>query len=196
MSVTFIEGNIGAGKSSLLAELATRGHPVQAESVDERNGLFQRALQGGGMFELQVAASLDLHRRTLNMVPGCIMERGKIGAKAFIRAATETHSMSPLQRDLCIALNKNASMHNYLENVVFLDVDPDLCLQRIRSRGRHGEEGISIEYLNTVDDSYRKELRHHRNEVNSVVVKIQQGWSVSHTADTVLKLLDSTSNLA
>ena len=197
MSITYIEGNIGAGKSSLLKEFATRGYSVESESVDDNGGLFQRALQSGGIFELQVAASLDLHRRTSNAVPGGIMERGQIGAKAFIRAAAALQSMTPLQQDLCTALNSTASMHSNLENIIYLDADPDLCLERIRGRDRHGEEGISIEYLNMVDTCYRNELRRlHDNVVSVFVVKVQRGWSVSRTADTVLALIHSMSTVA
>ena len=197
MSITYIEGNIGAGKSSLLKEFATRGYSVESESVDDKGGLFQRALQSGGIFELQVAASLDLHRRTSNAVPGGIMERGQIGAKAFIRAAAALQSMTPLQQDLCTAMNSTASMHSNLENIIYLDADPDLCLERIRGRDRHGEEGISIEYLNMIDACYRTELRrHHENVVSVFVVKVQRGWSVSRTADTVLALIRSMSTVA
>ena len=45
-----------------------------------------------------------------------------------------------------------------LDAVIYLDVDPDTCLERVGKRSREGESGISLEYLQKCDKYYKKWL--------------------------------------
>jgi len=45
-----------------------------------------------------------------------------------------------------------------LDAVLYLDVDPDTCLERVGTRSREGESGISLEYLQKCDKYYKKWL--------------------------------------
>jgi deoxyadenosine/deoxycytidine kinase len=45
-----------------------------------------------------------------------------------------------------------------LDAVLYLDVDPDTCLERVGKRSREGESGISLEYLQKCDKYYKKWL--------------------------------------
>ena len=45
-----------------------------------------------------------------------------------------------------------------LDAVLYLDVEPDVCLERIGTRGRDGESSISLEYLEKCDRYYKKWL--------------------------------------
>ena len=42
-----------------------------------------------------------------------------------------------------------------MDKVVYLDVPPVTCKERIQTRGRSGEESISLEYLELCDKYHR-----------------------------------------
>jgi len=35
-----------------------------------------------------------------------------------------------------------------VNKIFYLNVDPEICLERIQGRGREGEDGITLDYLN------------------------------------------------
>jgi deoxyadenosine/deoxycytidine kinase len=45
-----------------------------------------------------------------------------------------------------------------LKAIIYLKCSPELCLERIRQRGRKGEEGISLEYLRKVHERHEEWL--------------------------------------
>jgi len=204
-AVVHIEGNIGAGKSSVMQELLARGHFVEQESVDVDNSLFRRALVGESVFELQVAAHVDMVQRRARLNDSGLsggrtggvhalfraMERGPMGSAAFVRAAAAARTMTPLQLALCSELitTYTSANNGRADTVLYLDVAPRLCLDRVRRRDRHGEEDISLEYLETVDACYRKEMSVGHRDMVVVTVEVREEWSVQHTTDKVVEVL-------
>lgn len=45
-----------------------------------------------------------------------------------------------------------------LKAIIYLKCSPELCLERIRQRGRKGEEGISLDYLRKVHERHQEWL--------------------------------------
>ena len=46
---------------------------------------------------------------------------------------------------------------------IYLDVEPELALKRIKTRNRHGEDNITLAYLESLHEQYEKQLNHTRN---------------------------------
>ena len=198
-----LEGNIGAGKSTLSHQLSRLGYNVAQESVDVKDSLFQRALRQGTVFELQVAALIDLRNRRTALSSSaatsssgsatCVMERGSVGAAAFIRAAALLGTITTLQQDLCLSMvTKTGGKSDTFrsgELTIYLDTPLDLCLARIRSRNRRGEENITLDYLQTVDTCYRDEINAARNHMPVVIVRVEPHWTVECTTAAVLETM-------
>jgi thymidylate kinase len=46
---------------------------------------------------------------------------------------------------------------------IYLDVEPELALKRIKTRDRHGEDNITLAYLESLHEQYEKQLNQTRN---------------------------------
>jgi thymidylate kinase len=46
---------------------------------------------------------------------------------------------------------------------IYLDVEPETALKRIRTRDRHGEDDITLAYLELLHGQYEKQLNQTRN---------------------------------
>ena len=77
------------------------------------------------------------------------------------------------------------------DTVLYLDVAPQLCLNRVRQRNRHGEENVTLEYLETVDACYRNALGAARQNMVVVTVNVREEWSVQRTTDRVVEVLSA-----
>tara|TARA_B110000091_G_C13724806_1_gene436403 strand:- start:321 stop:962 length:642 start_codon:yes stop_codon:yes gene_type:complete len=200
MSLVVLEGNIGGGKSSVLIELKKMGFRVEQEAVVDPESMFSRALRTQSTFHLQVAASIDTYVRldkisNMTALPDvqCFMERGRTGLDTFLQVAKEQKMVSTLEYDLCRALKttKEKATPQYPKMIVYLDVDPALCLQRVRTRDRNGEEGITLEYLECIDRWYRTILFNTPHSCVVAKVTVQKESSAHDVATAVVAAVRS-----
>lgn len=152
-----IEGNIGAGKSTVIEPLAEAlGFEVIHEGVETDEG-FKRLL--AAMYESGCAKPdfdalqdyLAEYRaniiRNLDPDKNYIMERSLQGAVLFCIA--ENHS------DTATRTLMNYKDVEQPAHYVLLDCPPFVCSDRIAHRGRECEQGISLDYLQRVDKAHR-----------------------------------------
>jgi len=57
-----------------------------------------------------------------------------------------------------------------LKAIIYLKCSPELCLQRIRQRGRKGEEGISLDYLRKVHERHEEWLQNMNNTIPIITI--------------------------
>jgi len=61
---------------------------------------------------------------------------------------------------------------------IYLDVEPELALKRIKTRDRHGEDDITLAYLESLHEQYEKQLKQTRNifrvNANSEIETVEQ----------------------
>lgn len=159
-----IDGNISAGKTRLLSGLNTP-HPTLFEPVDRWTMLeqfYQNKMNAGYCFELEVNCTrLTQLFQTLPKHNTIIFERDPIlQAIVFGQLSVEEGKLSPQQFDnlrTCVE-----SVNGVLDHVewinVFLECPTEVCLDRIKTRSRKGEELITASYLDKVDRLYRETL--------------------------------------
>ena len=213
MTLVYVEGNIGAGKSTLLKALRKLGHGVEEESVVDPGSLFSRALRGDETFHLQIAASIDMVDRMQNVKPfqhggrhqvGAgdrhqFMERGIAGLETFLQVAKEDGSVTALEYDLCTALKRNieqAIQPRQPAMVLFLEMEPALCLLRVRSRSRKGEEAIALDYLERIHRWYHTILFAEPKRFVVARVKVLQEWSHEQVVAAALAAVAQTQETA
>ena len=180
--LVFLEGIIGAGKSSLLHCLQQEhGFTVLPESVDTA-GTFRDAVIHGVPFQLNIAAMLDLLRRlrraiaqapSTELTRTVVLERGLLGSTAFVELAAANNTMTALEVGLCKELLREihvvidqAVSDGIVEKVttVYLRIQTDTALARVRLRKRSGEEWISAAYLQALQAQHDALMR--RNDAN------------------------------
>jgi deoxyadenosine/deoxycytidine kinase len=145
-----IEGNIGVGKSSVLKILEARGFTVREEQVHLWSLLplfYAEKKKYAFAFQLQVltsyiGASANFVERSalsaLLVFADMLKEEGFINSEDFI-----------ILDRVCSRILKPVSH-------IYLRLDASLCLERLRKRGRPGEENISLEYLQKLEAKHDK----------------------------------------
>lgn len=154
-----LEGNIGAGKSTVTAALAKRGYAVAAEPVEAWT-LLPRfyAEPHAYAFALQVqiltsCVALGDARSSL------ITERGaEASLQVFGESLVASGHMTPAQLRLLHELHGALAL-TPCTIILFLDVSTSICLARIAERGRACEAGITQNYLDNLQGTYEQFLR-------------------------------------
>lgn len=172
-TLVFIEGNISAGKSTLIQGLRDRGYAVWEENVERLTGdykdketgssilhLFYRDMKEYG-FRLQVAsmtARWQIIQSALQSDNDIVfVERSHLTDRhSFAINLYEQGLISPLDWQIYESLVEqhihDADKHfeGMAVRWIYLRADPETCLKRILERGRPEESGVTIAYLTSL----------------------------------------------
>jgi deoxyadenosine/deoxycytidine kinase len=172
MCVIVVEGIIGAGKSTLMRDLSKSLNLRPIHEPVESNpylSLFYKDQHRWG-FPMQIEL---LHRRFAMQklaawesisqdtdFRGAILDRSMSGDRCFASLLTKSGAISELEFStyekchdvMACSLQPPALM-------IFLDVSPEKALERIKTRARGAETGISLEYLNKLRDEYENLIK-------------------------------------
>lgn len=179
MKILCIEGNIGSGKSSLMRRIEPL-LPSNVKILMEPVHLFSyykgfsplKAFYDDPKkyaFFLQnhvIDSQLKHFRQQVNLGGGeekiklLISERTLYSPILFTNTLFKSGCLTPMEKE---------KLHEYSQNVIhttlcnkpmgadylfYLHLPPLDCIQRIRIRGRDGEEGITTGYLSTLEHEY------------------------------------------
>lgn len=157
--VVCLEGNIGCGKSTVLAELRRRGYTCFFEPLDDWKYVFGpfAVAPASNCFALQVqiAASFSQQQASIanlraDAVKGKVVfvERSFASHATFVSTAVTNGWLNPVEHqcllNLVAAIRWDPGMH------IFLDVDARLCLKRIQQRSRSEETHIGLPRLDQI----------------------------------------------
>lgn len=93
-----------------------------------------------------------------------LTERTLFSPLAFIEAAYKEKAISGFARDYLREETRargQATLDTFnlhYDGILFLDVEADTCLTRIRHRGRQNEKALSLAGLKTLEEAYREHL--------------------------------------
>jgi deoxyadenosine/deoxycytidine kinase len=170
-----LDGNIGAGKSTLLNKL--RELP-NVKVIDEPVGVWEKYVNDGkNLLELfyedksrwaytfqnaAIITRLQNIQNTMKENPGYdifVTERSILTDKyVFADMLHNSGSMNDLEWSLYNTWFDTYGKDVIVTGVVWLDVDPDTCIERIRTRNRKGEEEIPLEYLHALEKQHQSWL--------------------------------------
>ncbi len=169
----YIEGNLGAGKTTLLEKIESQISPMTMEWVAktfpepvaewEKVGTSQSNLlklmydspkEHSFSFQSHAISTKVKQLKEADFVLN-IIERSLASQRdIFIPLLFSSGYLTQLQKDIlehAISVYSKDSIH-VPDLIVFLDVEPEVALKRIRERGREAERGVTLHYL--------KEIRH------------------------------------
>jgi len=156
-----IEGNIGSGKSTILAKLNKFGYNTVSESVNSWNkdkwleDFYESPEEFGFPFQMQV-----LHSHLTNELDTkCLYftERSAYTShNCFGRLLYEDNLVS--RRNFYLMNGFYESFNKLPKKIIYLQSDPKVCLERIHTRGRESESNMSIDYLDKLHNKHEKYL--------------------------------------
>lgn len=154
-----IDGLIGSGKSTILEYLhKNHGIPIDVEPVEKWVPYLKRMYEENtGTFEFQTRVWLDRCWIQPKKHVNIIIERSPLFQKyVFVEASAVNNTLTESERGILDEMyDKSMNMWNP-RGYIYLRSDPDKCAERIKTRGRKCENGISIDYLQQLHELHEK----------------------------------------
>tara|TARA_R110002074_G_scaffold339933_1_gene510449 strand:- start:306 stop:626 length:321 start_codon:yes stop_codon:yes gene_type:complete len=94
--------------------------------------------------------------------------------------------MDPLDFQTYVELFQN--MSNFLHRpdiIIYLDVEPEVAIERIKQRGRECESGITLEYLIKLKAGYEDWL----SDIEGRIPVLKLDWNTYQDTDKVYKMI-------
>jgi deoxyadenosine/deoxycytidine kinase len=177
MSFITIEGNIGSGKSTLINRLRQElkddeyefvfiDEPVDIwQSLKDENGqsllqlFYQDSTRWG--YTLQSTAFITRYMNSINALKQqqrntssksktvFISERCVLTDRyVFAEMLKDTNKLSPIEWSVYVFWYEQFAKLVPIRGVIYVKTDPETCVERIKKRGRIGEENIPRDYIN------------------------------------------------
>ncbi|QIH04850.1 thymidine kinase [Dasineura jujubifolia toursvirus 2a] len=156
-----IEGNIGAGKSTLIKCLEKNFICFQ-EPVDQWTLLgefYKNQKQFAFPFQMQVLISQFNQFKSMETIENkyIFIERSPwISKEVFIKLLNEKGCWNESNEHCYNSLYKNMDKH--IDTMFFLDISPEQCFERVRQRNRFEEMDLQLDYLISLDNTYKRVL--------------------------------------
>ena len=162
-----LEGNIGVGKSTVLNILTQRGFKVHQEGldswktvVDSQNQtifdyFYRDPAKYGFAFQMVILAQrAEQTKQLLSENTGVVLiERSNQSTEIF-RRTLPLDEIEHAAFDYVFPRIDTERQCNI--RYIHLVASPSECLARIQNRGRQEEQGITLEYLEKIDTSYKQ----------------------------------------
>lgn len=170
-----IEGNIGAGKTTIFEQLKKRfanvstvvfmPEPVDIwETIRDASGktiLEKFYADPKYAFSFQIMAystRLAMLRKTIRENPNCeliICERSlEADRNIFAKMLFESGKIEDVEHQIYELLFQDTAAEFSLDGAVYIDSTPETCYQRIHKRARTGESVIPLDYLQNCSKYY------------------------------------------
>ena len=188
-----VSGIIGVGKSTLTESLGTiMGWDIVKEPVKSNEYLckFYKDM-GKYSFPMQVYLLNHRFRQHQQMVwsnRNTIQDRTIYEDVIFAKMLHDGKLMEDLDFRTYVQLFNN--MTNFLHRpdlIIYLDVEPNEALRRVKERSRSCEVGLSLEYLTELKTGYEEWL----NDVQNRIPVIRLDWNTYMEPKKVVTLIEN-----
>jgi len=187
-----IAGLIGAGKTTLADALGEHlGLPVYYEPVADQAYLedFYRDTARYA-FSTQIYLlnrRFQQHQEIIWRGTGGVQDRTIYEDAVFAKTLVQQGLME--ERDYKTYLQLFRHMSNFMcrpSLIVYLDLSPETSLERVRSRARDVETGISLEYLTALRDNYEAFIQ----DISRLVPVVRVNWEEFRDAETMASMIE------
>ncbi|KAF6259106.1 P-loop containing nucleoside triphosphate hydrolase protein, partial [Scenedesmus sp. NREL 46B-D3] len=106
------------------------------------------------LLQVQVLCAYSIETPTQDQAPWVVMERGPWSSLAvFLPAQELPHAFERVVYDAAHCMGDTLTKA-LPTAVIYLKAEPEACLQRVNSRQRAGEEGMTLSYLQSLHNAY------------------------------------------
>jgi len=193
-AVVWVEGIIGAGKSTLaqtlagLLEYRAFHEPVEPAILGK---FYQDPKKMAFEFQLRQLARRQLIHRLAEAeataaidYKGAILDRGLPGDRVFAKLHVHAGNISEEQWTTYeLLFNDAISRIHPPALLVYLDTEPEVAMERVRNRNRGAEANLSLDYLKMLRKGYldllsEVEGKEHRWSDGIQIMRVP--WNVDH----------------
>ena len=199
-----IAGLIGAGKSTLADNLGKilKNSTVHHEAVETNDilPLFYENMSKWG-FPLQVSLLTQRHAQlqkinwadsTNNIhIEDRFMDEDHVFATTLFKQGYMSEIEYNIYNDLVKTYEKSTK---YPDLIVFLDVSPQVSIDRIKQRGRKMETNIPIEYIETLHAEYKNFITWISRKIPVIIIDWNEYIEPSIVATMILEMWENTCN--
>ena len=185
MALISLDGNIGAGKTTLLQKLKTIPtvkvieEPVDTWSQFNVHGktilqyFYEDTPRWAYTFQNAAILTRILHiQKSIQENPGYtyyITERSVLTDKhVFASMLHKDGILNDMEMKLYEMWFDNFGKIQTVSGILWLTTDVDTCVERIKLRGRSGEENISRDYLEKLHAAHKTWFEHETNPVYAI----------------------------
>lgn len=163
-TIVSIEGNIGSGKSTLISalqrEFSCQHEDIRClpEPVDDWIPILTKFYNDPPRFSLAASIRILLSYCDKQKFFGCVTERSPFSSRyIFTQLQHDSSLLDPTE----FAIYDQAFQHwGWQPDITFyVNTPPDVCLQRIRQRGRECENQVTLDYLGQLHQYHDTALR-------------------------------------
>lgn len=205
--IVSIEGNIGSGKSTFLHYLKAKfknndqviflREPVDEwESIKDKEGktmlckFYENTERFSFSFQMMAYISrLSIILDALKKNPKVIItERCLLTDKhIFAKMLFDDNKMQDVEYQIYNKWFNEFNKQVQITDIVYIKTDPVKCYQRIKTRGREGEDTIPVEYLEKCHDYHNKFIEDSNLIVSSILELDGNIDVVDNTKDVIYK---------
>jgi len=189
-----IEGNLGAGKTTLAKALANK---LESHLILEtfRNNPFLKDLYADKI-ESKFPAEVFFLMERFEQLSTEIFDKNDLiiadylidKTSLFAAINLEAKEKKLFQRIFSTVKNQITTPHA----LIFIEQTPEEAFKHVKSRGRKLEDEVSLEYLTFVNNQYLKLIS--RSKTDFPIIKVTASELRSNFDDTINKIIDFLSN--
>ena len=185
MSIFTIDGNIGSGKSTLI-EMLRGEYKIIDEPVTEWNTIvdndgeniitkfYKDITRWAFPFQMMAYISrLVKFKEMIKKYPNAILisERSTFtDYNVFAKMLYDSKKITEIEYTIYCKWFDEFMKEIPIKGYIYLKTSPEICLQRIKKRGRGGENNITLEYLKSCHEYHEQWLK---NETNLLIIEDQ-----------------------
>jgi len=195
MPIITIDGNIGAGKSTILNYLHNNYNIyIDLEPLDKWKPFLDNIYNNKkNYFNLQVRVWLDrswIQEKDINS--SIIMERSPYFIRnTFNKYMYENQLITKQENIIINELYDKTDIIWKSNYFIYIRSSPENCYERIMKRGRDNEKEISLSYLQAIHDLHEEALKEAQKEGFNIICIDVENKSIEEISLSILKFLKS-----
>ena len=191
-----IDGNIGAGKTTILSILNTRyGIPINLEPIEKWRSFLDTFYNDSikNTFQFQIRIWLDRCNITTNLdniheMSG--IERSPIFTKhTFIQSAKDSHLINHSEYNLLEELHSTSDKLWNNNTYIYLRSSPQKCIDRIKTRDRSCEASVSLDYITNLHNLHETAAQAVSSANKPIYICDVEGKTIDEITDEIHSFL-------
>ena len=193
MTIITIDGNIGAGKTTILNYIHSNHNIyIDLEPIDKwKPFLNDIYINKQKYFNFQIRVWLDrsfIQEKDNNSI--IIMERSPFFIRnTFNKYMAINNLINSQENNIMEELYNKTDIIWKSNYFIYIRSSPDKCLERIDKRGRENETGITIDYLNEIHKLHEETYEEAKKKKMNIIIIDIENKSLEDISNEIIKFI-------